>query len=169
MDGFLSYLNIEYKAPCNAVDTKLETDSIDYYVSCAVLEHIDKVIIEKIINEGNRIVKNNGLFINYIDYKDHFCSSDPDISAINFLQYSDLEWKKYAGNRYMYMNRLRHDDYLNLFENAGHKILKVNPTFDKRSADLLKSGEIKPDTRFSKKHPDILQIKEALIASSTSK
>ena len=50
-----------------------------------------------------------------VDYSDHFSHSDQTISSINFLRYSDDEWQRYAGNRYMYMNRLRHDDVLALF------------------------------------------------------
>jgi hypothetical protein len=32
---------------------------------------------------------------------------------------------RYAGNKYMYMNRLRHDDFLDLFKSFGQKIIEV--------------------------------------------
>ena len=52
------------------------------------------------------------------------------IYPINFLQYSDAKWDRYADNRYMYMNRLRHDDFLALFHSSGHKILATEPAID---------------------------------------
>jgi hypothetical protein len=66
---------------------------------------------EKIINEGNRILSEEGLFVHLIDCSDHFSHNDKSISRINFLQYNVTQWNKLAGNRYVYVNRLRHDDF----------------------------------------------------------
>ena len=56
-----------------------------------------------------------------VDYGDHFEHNDHRLSNINFLQYSDALWRVIAGNRYMYMNRLRHDAMLTLFQRASRK------------------------------------------------
>ena len=117
------------------------------------------------MKEGNRIISDNGLFINRIDYGDHFSYSDNNISVINFLQYSDLEWDKYAGNRYMYMNRLRHDDYLAIFETVGHKIILDKPDIDERALCLLKSNAFKLDEKYIKKSENILSMSGAWIAT----
>jgi len=162
---FFKLCSIEYKAPCDASETLLPENSIDFFVSCAVMEHIPAGKLRMIIDEGNRILKDNGVFINYIDYHDHFATGDKNISAINFLKYSEKKWHKYAGNRYMYMNRLRHDDYIGLFEKAGHKILAVNTTIDKRSEELLKSGSFTLDKRFIDKDINVLAITGAMIAT----
>ena len=66
----------------------------------------------------------------------------------------------------MYMNRLRHDDYISLFENVVHMLIAVNTTNDKRSEELLKNGRFKLDDKFSKKDINILKIKEAMIATA---
>jgi len=165
LKDFFELCSIEYKAPCDASETYLAESSIDYFVSCAVMEHIPSGKLKMIIDEGNRILKDNGVFINYIDYHDHFATGDKNISAINFLQYSESEWEKFAGNRYMYMNRLRHDDYIGLFEKAKHKILAVNTTVDKRSEELLKKGSFVLDKRFTYKDINVLAVTGAMIAT----
>jgi hypothetical protein len=124
---FFRSLNIEYIAPGDASKMFLMEKSIDYHISYTVYEHIPMSVLNNILVEGNRIIKDDGLFINCIDYGDHFSYSDKYISSINFLQYSDRLWDKYANNKYMYMNRARHDDYLELFFNANHEVIEVNP------------------------------------------
>ncbi|MBT7900359.1 MAG: hypothetical protein HN601_05355 [Candidatus Marinimicrobia bacterium] len=118
-----------------------------------------------ILKEGNRIIRDNGLFVHMIDYRDHFSYSDKSISSINFLQFSNSEWGKYANNRYMYMNRLRHDDYLGLFESAGQYILKSQPNTDQYLYKILTSGDLKLDKKFSSKSKDILTVNEAWFVS----
>ena len=160
---FLDLCRVDYIAPGDAADTRLPDGSIDFHTSCAVFEQIPPEVLMRILEEGNRIVKNNGLFIHRIDYSDHFSHSDGSISAINFLQYSDDEWAGYAGNRYMYMNRLRHDDFLALFESLGHRVLEIQPSLDARSQGLLKGGSFSLNERFRLKPEEILEISGAWI------
>ena len=124
--------NIEYIAPGDASKTRLPNACIDFQTSNAVsFEHILRSILVDIVKEGNRILRDCGLCVHRIDYSDHFSHTDKSISSINFLQYSDDEWDRYAGNRYMYMNRLRHDDYITkLFGDNGQNILKMEPRID---------------------------------------
>ena len=74
------------------------------------------------------------LFIN-IDYSDHFSHSDKSISSVHFLQFSDGKCNKIAGNRYMYMNRLRHDDFVSLFQDLNNHILINEPTNNNRVSE----------------------------------
>jgi hypothetical protein len=159
---------IIYIAPGNAADIDLEDECIDFYTSYAVFEHVTPNSLRKIIKEGNRITKGNGLFINRIDYSDHFSHSDKEISAINFLQYSDADWNRYAGNRYMYMNRLRHDDFLELFKSEGHRILINQPDVDTHSLDLLNSGEFPLNEKFKGKLIETLAIRGAWLVTQKS-
>ncbi len=89
---FLDLCRINYISPGDAADTRLPAQSIDFHTSFTVFEHIPLEILRKILEEGNRIIKNDGLFVHRIDYSDHFSHSDNTISAINFLKYSDDEW-----------------------------------------------------------------------------
>lgn len=165
VDEFLNLCHIMYIAPADAANTLLPERHVDFHTSYTVFEHIHKNILINILKEGNRIIKDNGLFVHRIDYSDHFSHSDKKISSINFLQYSDDEWEKYAGNRYMYMNRLRHDDYLTLFISAGQKIVEVESDTDQRSEELLSTERFILNERFRSKPKEVLAISGAWIVA----
>lgn len=156
LSAYLDFFKVDYIASGNAADTHLPSQSIDFHTSYTVFEHIPEDVLKKILKEGNRIIKEDGLFVHQIDYGDHFSYSDKNISLINFLQYSDAEWEGYAGNRYMYMNRLRHDDFIKLFESAGQRIITAKPKVDQRVQALLKSGKMPLNERFSSKTEEVL-------------
>ena len=150
---------IEYLAPGDASCTYQPSESVDYHTSYTVFEHIPLKVLESILKEGNRIIRKNGLFIHTIDYSDHFSHSDHRISAINFLQYSDEKWAKLSGNRYMYMNRLRHDDFVRLFESSKQEVLDVKcHPYNKRVNKLLRNNSIQLDKKFKSKSEDTLKI-----------
>lgn len=156
MGDLLDLCCITYIAPGDAANTSLASQSVDVHSSFRVFEHIPSGTLERIVEEGNRIVSDNGIFVHRIDYSDHFAHSDSSISKINFLQFSDDNWDKLAGNRYMFMNRLRHDDFLQLFESSGHRLLGAYPDTDERCLDVLQRGALSLDARFEKKSPEIL-------------
>ncbi len=163
--NLLDFCQIDYIAPGDAADTHLSLGSIDFHTSFNVFEHIPRNILAAILSEGNRIITDTGVFVHRVDYSDHFSHSDTHISPINFLQYSDAEWDRYAGNRYMYMNRLRHDDFVTLFETAGQQILVTEPATDESSLALLREGRLNIDHRFEQKSPEVLAITESWIVS----
>jgi hypothetical protein len=100
VSAFLDLCQVDYVAPIDAADTRFPAQCIDFHTSYTVFEHIPLEVLKQILEEGNRIIKNNGLFVHRIDYSDHFSHSDKSISAINFLQYSDNEWERFAGNNH---------------------------------------------------------------------
>lgn len=161
----LNFFCIEYLAPCDAANTKLPSSTIDFHTSYTVLEHIPKEIIQKIFTEGNKIIKPDGLFIHEIDYSDHFAHSDNSISLINFLKYSDFTWNLFAGNKYMYMNRLRHDDFVDLYGEFKHKLLKIKTDNNTNLYDQLENMKIVVDEKFKQKSNNILCITGACIVS----
>jgi SAM-dependent methyltransferase len=164
--AFLDLCRIEYFEPADAAATGLPSGSIDFHTSYTVFEHIPRDVLANIIQEGNRIVRDDGLFVHMVDYSDHFSHSDSTISAINFLKYSDDEWRRYAGNRYTYVNRLRHDDILDVFESAGHAVLATTPDLDENARELLRTQRICLDGIFRHKSPEILAIRGAWIVSA---
>jgi SAM-dependent methyltransferase len=165
LNGFLELCRIDYIAPGDATATGLAENSIDFHTSFNVFEHIPPSILEGILREGNRIVKDQGLFVHRIDYSDHFSHSDRSISAINFLQYSDKRWGRYADNRYMYMNRLRHDDFLQMYQSVGHRILEVQPDVSADLRQLLQQATLPLDERFRSKPEEVLATTAAWITS----
>lgn len=160
---FLDLCQVNYIAPGDAADTRLPDNSIDFHTSYTVFEHIPPNVLINILKEGNRIIKDTGLFVHNIDYSDHFSHSDKNISAINFLQFDDDEWTRYAGNRYMYMNRLRHDDFISIFESVGHYILEAQPDIDLRSEYLLRTKKLRLNETFSSKTMEVLATSKAWI------
>ena len=76
---FLDLCQIDYIAPGNAANTGLDSLSIDFHTSYTVLEHIRPDVLKQIFEEGNRIIRSNGIFIHKIDYSDHFSHFDEKI------------------------------------------------------------------------------------------
>jgi hypothetical protein len=165
----LKLCQIEYIAPGDAAKTNLEKNSIDYHISHTVYEHIPLRIIYDILEEGNKIITEDGLFINSIDYGDHFSYMDKNISVINFLQYSDKEWEKYGGNRYMYMNRARHDEFIELFKTVGHEFLEIDPNINKMAQRILENKELVLDDKFKNKTKEILSITSSMFITKKKK
>jgi ubiquinone/menaquinone biosynthesis C-methylase UbiE len=165
----LELCQIKYIAPGNAAKINLPDNSIEYHISNKVYEHIPLTVISDILEEGNRIISEDGLFINNINYGDHFSYMDKTISEINFLRYSDKEWEKYAGNRYMYMNRARHDDFVALFTGVGHDFLEIEPRVSKKVEQILSNNEIVLDIQFQNKSKEILSIMGSIFITRKSK
>lgn len=155
MSAFLKLLNIEYMAPADATSLALPDNCVDYHVSFTVLEHIPPETIAEILVEGRRILTNDGFFVHCIDFTDHFSHSDRSISAVNFLQFSERTWHRYAGNRYMYQNRLRVDEFRELLEDSEVQILKMDVDVNEKSLSVLTSGSLKLDARFQNKSPQV--------------
>jgi SAM-dependent methyltransferase len=166
LQSLFDLCQIAYIAPGDAARTGLGPSSIDFHTSFNVFEHIPRDVLMAILAEGNRIISDTGLFVHRVDYSDHFSHSDTHISPINFLQYSDAKWNRYADNRYMYMNRMRHDDFLALFDASGHTIIATDPAIDNASLALLNEGRLNVDARFGDKAVEVLATTASWIISS---
>jgi SAM-dependent methyltransferase len=164
LKDLLAFLKISYVAPGDAQSLDINSQSIDFHTSYTVLEHIPPETIKAIIREGKRILKSDGLFVHKIDYTDHFSHSDKSISSINFLQFSDKEWQKVAGNRFMYMNRLRHDDLLEIFSDSQAEILLEENAWDDSLLKILES--IGLDQVYAHKSKEVLKITSSWIVAS---
>ena len=140
LTALLQLMNIKYLPRADASQLPLEAQSIDMHVSFAVLEHIPAPIICGILAEARRILKTDGLLLHVIDPSDHFSHDDSSITAINFLQFGDREWDRWAGNKFTYHNRLRAFEYLELFEQAGVRMLRQTESIDEPSLHALKNG-----------------------------
>ncbi|MEZ4753474.1 MAG: methyltransferase domain-containing protein [Bdellovibrionota bacterium] len=160
--------SIEYLAPEDASDLQLPEESIDFHVSYTVFEHISSINLSSILKEGTRILKKDGLFVHLIDYSDHFSHSDDSISAINFLKFNDSTWSKIAGNKYMYCNRLREDDFVKLFEERNISLLKLESIKDDSLRSLLKSKEFSLDPQFKSKSEETLITTASWIIGSAT-
>jgi SAM-dependent methyltransferase len=114
---------IEYRAPCDARATGLPSNSIDCVTSTSTLEHISPADIRAILWECHRLLKPDGMMTMAIDYQDHYSFFDKNISGYNFLRYSDSKWEMFSPSLH-FQNRLRHPDYVALFESCGFQIIE---------------------------------------------
>jgi SAM-dependent methyltransferase len=124
--------NIDYRAPADARATGLPSGSVNCTVSVETLEHIPRDDIAAILKELRRILRPDGVALMQIDYGDHFKGFDPSISSFNFLAYSEEDWAPFQ-SRFQYVNRLRHSEYLQLFREAGFRVLSDRP--DRKSTE----------------------------------
>ena len=131
---------VEYRAPADAAQTGLPDSCVDFYVSVNVLEHIPPTLLAAIFSEAWRVVRPGGLVIHQVDPSDHFAQTDASLNAVNFLRYNPTQWKRRAGNRFMYQNRLRAPEYLRLVMEAGFKIGLTESEQDERALRELASG-----------------------------
>lgn len=132
--------NIRYHAPADAAHPGLPRGSIDIHISYTVFEHIPGKIIRNIELGGRRTLAPNGVLLHHIDPSDHFAHEDHSIPAINFLQFSDEQWKRYASNQFAYHNRLRAEEYRRIFDECGYEIIRADEFVDPKALETLKSG-----------------------------
>ena len=164
-DLLLRTTAIEYVAPGDPANTGLPDKSVDFITSFAVFEHIPPSILHDILVESARVQAPGGAHTHFVDYSDHFAHQDNSISHVNFLQYDDASWDRIAGNRYMYVNRLRHDDTLDLFIHAGHQVLFTHVSSHTGTAEALSTLPV--NRRFRGKDTEVLQTTGAWIISET--
>lgn len=160
--------NIAYRAPADAAHTGLPDGSIDIQLSYTVFEHIPRNILRDILLEANRILSAGGLALHHIDPSDHFSHEDSSILPINFLQYSDAEWNRIAGNQFAYHNRMRSADFADLYAECGHRILLWKPYVDAASRRALENGfSLHPG--FIKYPPEVLSTVVLQVLSQPSR
>ncbi|MCI0337167.1 MAG: class I SAM-dependent methyltransferase [Acidobacteria bacterium] len=165
INGFMKESQIEYIAPSDARKLHVCDKTIDYHISNNVFEHVPLEVMSQILSEGKRMLKDDGLMVHRIDFSDHFSHSDHRIPTINFLQYSEEQWLRYAGNRYMYHNRARIDEFEEIMENAGLKIIDKKLEIDQNAVRLIKSG-LKLDKRFAGKPDEINSVLNDLVVAT---
>jgi hypothetical protein len=91
--------------------------------SKASLQHIPKGIIKDIhLNLMKNFPRHE--IIHLINCNDHRHHTDKSLSKYEFLKYSDSKWSKLC-TRFDYHNRMRLNEYTQLFEDLGYKLETV--------------------------------------------
>ena len=114
---------MEYQFPRESYDIRMPEGSVDFVFSNSVFEHIsdpDKtaIAIAKVLRRG-------GISAHDIDLRDHDDFSKP----LEFLKTGEVAWRARftAEAKFTYTNRKRLSDFVKATEQAGLKILKVEP------------------------------------------
>ena len=122
LEDFLRLARIEYYAPVDASATTLPAHSIDIVFSNSVLEHVTSSALDALMHETRRVLKPGGLAIHSVNCGDHYAYFDRTITQINYLRYTDSQWRLW-NNDLQYQNRLRADDFIASAKRAGLKIV----------------------------------------------
>jgi len=132
IEDLRSRAGIYYRAPVDARSTGIESGSFDLITSNSTLEHVPRQDLELLVAECTRLLKPDGVMRFRIDYEDHYAIQDRGLSAYNFLRFTEREWRRY-NNRLQFQNRLRHKDYVALFERLNLVTVAVEtlePSFE---------------------------------------
>jgi methyltransferase family protein len=135
-NDILEYCGINYHAPCDASKTGLANQSVDIIYSNTVLEHVPPDELNGLFAESHRILSQNGYILHLIDMSDHFAHSDPTISSINFLQFSEKAFAKY-NTCFLYQNRLRVSAWRQIMSDQEFKIIYWQTNIDEKSLKQL--------------------------------
>ena len=139
-EDLLATTGVRYLAPADAMHLDLDAETIDYHISFTVLEHIPPSVLRGIFDEGRRLRGPAACLCTTLTLPDDFAHSDDSISSINFLQFSESEWEGLAGNRFMFHNRLRMDDFRALLLDSGLEILSLDGQVDESAIKVMKQG-----------------------------
>lgn len=150
----LSRNGIDYRAPYCVGD---DGTRVDCSCSNEVLEHVPPDQLAVLLKALRAVT--TGLTTHSIDYSDHYARSDKKVSRLNFLRFSDSEWKPFNSGK-QYVNRLRHSDYLQMFREAGFTILEESSVASEPPADLKIAEQFR---RYEP--PDLFAIKGRIIAT----
>jgi SAM-dependent methyltransferase len=134
---------IRYHAPVDAASTGLASESVDVVYSNTTLEHAREDEISALLRESYRIIRPGGYMLHLIDLSDHFAHSDQQISAINFLQFSESEFSQY-NSRFLYQNRLREPRWRQIIQDQNFEIICWRPHVDSRALTQLSTMQLDP-------------------------
>ena len=155
-EDIFSAAGIHYHAPADATRTGLDSSSVDLVYSYAVLEHVGPDTIRRMNEETRRILRPTGLAYHGIGLHDHFTGVDRDITAVNFLQYSDRWWDFFVQNEISYHNRLREKDFLEIFARDGFEVVSRKNVIDPKSLGALDHMQL--DAKFRGYTPEELAV-----------
>ena len=132
----LEHYGIYYMAPYDSTKIHLSDKSIEACISTNTLEHIPKVDIILIFSELYKKLKDQGIVSLIIDYSDHYAHTDKNISLLNFLKFSHHQWKRY-NHKIHFQNRLRHFEYIDIFEKIGFITIKEDLFYAEKNIPSL--------------------------------
>jgi hypothetical protein len=160
-ENLLERLGITYISNFRVADFSSMKARYDVFYSNNTLEHIPVAEIKMILEESKLILNPGAIHLHRIDFSDHFSHIDQSISSCNFLKYSDRLHNLIAGNQFTYHNRLRVNDFIEIFESSGYQIIKLEKNIDPVALGLLDSG-FKLHKRFAQYKKEDLATQNAI-------
>ena len=163
-ENLLESLGITYISNFRVTDFSSMKARYDVFYSNNTLEHLKPAEIKIFLEKSKKISNLGAIHLHRIDFSDHFSHIDQSISSCNFLKYSDRLYNLIAGNQFVYHNRLRVNDFIEIFESLGYKIIKLEKNIDIAALKLLDS-DFKLHKRFVQYKKEDLATKEAIFVA----
>lgn len=129
---------ITYVAPTTLQAAGLAPATFDCFYSVDTLEHIPTEALREVFRCAHALLTPAGLSLHLIDYGDHYARSDNGLSRFNFLTFTEEGWEPY-NSRFQYVNRLRHSDFLGLFEESGLHVEHAEPDVEPVQPQILEN------------------------------
>jgi len=121
LSDLLSLCDAEYFTKGLSSLREIETESIDFIYSNAVLEHIRKHEFLDTMRECERILKPTGDSSHQIDLRDHLGGN------LNNLRFSEKIWEtNFFATSGFYTNRIQYSKMIDLFKNANFSVDVTN-------------------------------------------
>lgn len=117
---------ITYLAPQDARALPLADRTVDFVSSTFTLEHIPASEVAAILRETRRVMAPNAIISSLIDMQDHYNYVDSSVSVYNYLRYPGWQWRLLNPSLH-WQSRLRHSQYVELFDAAGFEIFLDQP------------------------------------------
>lgn len=152
LEDLFAKANIEYYAPGDAASTGLPDKSIDLFYSYAVLDYVPLDVLHAMCREARRLLKPTGRFYAFIGCSDDYASFDRGLHNLDYLKYSDAEWVRLASNAFYFANRMREQEYIDVFQQHGAAVENVVHTL--RPEDVAHVKTLKLDDRFRRFTPE---------------
>jgi len=157
-------LSYDYLCPLHFEE--VEGNLLDLVYSRTVLEHIAPATLAEMLSEMHRVIRPGGMSAHIIDNSDHFEHADKRLTRVNFLQYSSAVWRLTHLNAQAYQNRLRHSDYVMMFEASPFELVHTDAVVDERALTALEKFPLHSDfTQYSKE--DLAALTSWIIARKT--
>ncbi len=141
----------------------LEDHSKDFIVSNNTFEHVYESVLMEILKEFDRVLKPGGIMSHFVDMSDHFAHLDSTITIYNFLRFTSRQWQ-WIDNSIQPQNRLRVDDYRQLYQSLGIPIIEEK----NRPGDAEKLQNIKLAYPYDQKNTADLAVSHTYLVSKTS-
>ena len=127
---------IACRAPADAAATGVGPGEVDLIFSNSVLEHVPPAVIDALYREAMRVLRPGGAMFHSVNCGDHYAYVDRGIHQLNYLRYSDRDWR-FWDNAFLYQNRLRAHEFVDRARAAGFEVvLDTARPSERRLAEL---------------------------------
>lgn len=124
LNDLLNYFSIRYLISGTESLKDIPENSINFFWSQVVFEHIPRGEFMKFLKLLRKIVSDDAVGVHSIDFRDHLGGS------LNNLRISERVWEsKFFSSSGFYTNRIRPNEMLSYFKKAGFDVEILNKTY----------------------------------------